>query len=160
MMAAHLCLVMPLPPVLTGQFWGDLTPQQRSGGCKIPANVMKIQSWMEEELFAAAAAGRPSSTAANLGGDSPGSEFLSFCAVPPRQVVAVDPDLGENGTVVYSIRPPNKFYSLNSTTGKIRTSGVLLDRENPNAQEAQLMRRIVVSVTDCKLPSHTACFSC
>ncbi|XP_075279272.1 cadherin-23 isoform X4 [Opisthocomus hoazin] len=67
-------------------------------------------------------------------------------------VVAVDPDLGENGTVVYSIRPPNKFYSLNSTTGKIRTSGVLLDRENPNAQEAQLMRRIVVSVTDCGRP--------
>uniref|UniRef100_A0A663N5R5 Cadherin related 23 n=1 Tax=Athene cunicularia TaxID=194338 RepID=A0A663N5R5_ATHCN len=67
-------------------------------------------------------------------------------------VVAIDPDLGENGTVVYSIRPPNKFYSLNSTTGKIRTSGVLLDRENPNAQEAQLMRRIVVSVTDCGRP--------
>ncbi|KAM9232185.1 cadherin-23 isoform 2-T2 [Leptosomus discolor] len=75
---------------------------------------------------------------------------------PPKSdvttVVAVDPDLGENGTVVYSIRPPNKFYSLNSTTGKIRTTGVLLDRENPNAQEAQLMRRIVVSVTDCGRP--------
>lgn len=69
---------------------------------------------------------------------------------PVLQVVAVDPDLGENGTVVYSIRPPNKFYSLNSTSGKIRTSGVLLDRENPNPQEAELMRRIVVSVTDCK----------
>ncbi|NWZ91402.1 CAD23 protein, partial [Nesospiza acunhae] len=67
-------------------------------------------------------------------------------------VVAVDPDLGENGTVVYSIRPPNKFYTINSTTGKIRTSGVLLDRENPNPQEAQLMRRIVVSVTDCGRP--------
>lgn len=69
---------------------------------------------------------------------------------PVFQVVAVDPDLGENGTVVYSIRPPNKFYSLNSTSGKIRTSGVLLDRENPNPQEAELMRRIVVSVTDCE----------
>ncbi|XP_015721901.1 cadherin-23 isoform X5 [Coturnix japonica] len=67
-------------------------------------------------------------------------------------VVAVDPDLGENGTVVYSIRPPNKFYTLNSTTGKIRTSGVQLDRENPNPQEAELMRRIVVSVTDCGRP--------
>ncbi|XP_021256319.1 cadherin-23 isoform X6 [Numida meleagris] len=67
-------------------------------------------------------------------------------------VVAVDPDLGENGTVVYSIRPPNKFYSLNSTSGKIRTSGVQLDRENPNPQEAELMRRIVVSVTDCGRP--------
>uniref|UniRef100_A0A803VT34 Cadherin-23 n=1 Tax=Ficedula albicollis TaxID=59894 RepID=A0A803VT34_FICAL len=78
---------------------------------------------------------------------------VTLCC-PPQfwQVVAVDPDLGENGTVVYSIRPPNKFYTLNSTTGKIRTSGVLLDRENPNAQEAQLMRRIVVSVTDCGRP--------
>uniref|UniRef100_A0A8D0HFM5 Cadherin-23 n=1 Tax=Sphenodon punctatus TaxID=8508 RepID=A0A8D0HFM5_SPHPU len=63
-------------------------------------------------------------------------------------VVAYDPDLAENGTLVYSIRPPNKFYSLNSTTGKIRTTGVVLDRENPNPQEAELMRKIVVSVTD------------
>ncbi|NXG28840.1 CAD23 protein, partial [Dromaius novaehollandiae] len=67
-------------------------------------------------------------------------------------VVAVDPDLAENGTVVYSIRPPNKFYSINSTTGKIRTTGVVLDRENPNPQEAELMRKIVVSVTDCGRP--------
>ncbi|XP_038600145.1 cadherin-23 isoform X1 [Tachyglossus aculeatus] len=67
-------------------------------------------------------------------------------------VVAVDPDLAENGTLVYSIRPPNKFYSLNSTTGKIRTTGVVLDRENPNPQEAELMRRIIVSVTDCGRP--------
>ncbi|XP_039176461.1 cadherin-23 isoform X5 [Crotalus tigris] len=63
-------------------------------------------------------------------------------------VVAFDPDLAENGSLVYSIRPPNKFYSLNSTTGKIRTTGVVLDRENPNPQEAELMRKIVVSVTD------------
>ncbi|NWJ07911.1 CAD23 protein, partial [Crypturellus undulatus] len=67
-------------------------------------------------------------------------------------VVAIDPDLAENGTVLYSIRPPNKFYSINSTTGKIRTTGVVLDRENPNAQEAELMRKIVVSVTDCGRP--------
>nr|XP_016847668.1 PREDICTED: cadherin-23 isoform X1 [Anolis carolinensis]XP_016847669.1 PREDICTED: cadherin-23 isoform X1 [Anolis carolinensis] len=63
-------------------------------------------------------------------------------------VVAFDPDLAENGSLVYSIRPPNKFYSLNNTTGKIRTTGVVLDRENPNPQEAELMRKIVVSVTD------------
>ncbi|XP_073452804.1 cadherin-23 [Aquarana catesbeiana] len=63
-------------------------------------------------------------------------------------VVALDPDLAENGTVVYTINPPNKFYVLNSTTGKIRTTGVVLDRENPNAQEAELMRKIVISVTD------------
>lgn len=67
----------------------------------------------------------------------------------PGQVVAVDPDLGENGTLVYSIQPPNKFYSLNSTTGKIRTTHVMLDRENPDPVEAELMRKIIVSVTDC-----------
>ncbi|KAM3912635.1 cadherin-23 [Leptodactylus fuscus] len=63
-------------------------------------------------------------------------------------VVAIDPDLAENGTLVYSINPANKFYTLNSTTGKIRTTGVVLDRENPNPQEAEMMRRIVISVTD------------
>lgn len=61
----------------------------------------------------------------------------------------MDPDLGENGTLVYSIQPPNKFYSLNSTTGKIRTTHVMLDRENPDPEEAELMRKIIVSVTDC-----------
>lgn len=70
----------------------------------------------------------------------------------PGQVVAVDPDLGENGTLVYSIHPPNKFYSLNSTTGKIRTTHVMLDRENPDPVEAELMRKIIVSVTDCTDP--------
>ncbi|XP_048194924.1 cadherin-23 isoform X2 [Perognathus longimembris pacificus] len=67
-------------------------------------------------------------------------------------VVAVDPDLGENGTLVYSIQPPNKFYSLNSTTGKIRTTHVMLDRENPDPVEAELMRKIIISVTDCGIP--------
>uniref|UniRef100_A0A8D0TNB1 Cadherin related 23 n=1 Tax=Sus scrofa TaxID=9823 RepID=A0A8D0TNB1_PIG len=67
-------------------------------------------------------------------------------------VVALDPDLGENGTLVYSIQPPNKFYSLNSSTGKIRTTHVMLDRENPDPDEAELMRKIVVSVTDCGTP--------
>ncbi|XP_014640261.1 PREDICTED: cadherin-23 [Ceratotherium simum simum] len=67
-------------------------------------------------------------------------------------VVAVDPDLGENGTLVYSIQPPNKFYSLNSSTGKIRTTHVMLDRENPDPHEAELMRKIIVSVTDCGRP--------
>ncbi|KAM6182284.1 cadherin-23-like [Erethizon dorsatum] len=67
-------------------------------------------------------------------------------------VVAMDPDLGENGTLVYSIQPPNKFYSLNSTTGKIRTTHVMLDRENPDPVEAELMRKIIVSVTDCGRP--------
>lgn len=65
----------------------------------------------------------------------------------------MDPDLGENGTLVYSIQPPNKFYSLNGTTGKIRTTHAMLDRENPDPHEAELMRKIVVSVTDCMDPS-------
>lgn len=63
-------------------------------------------------------------------------------------MVAFDPDLAENGSLVYSINPQNKFYTLNSTTGKIRTTGVVLDRENPNPQEADMMRKIVISVTD------------
>lgn len=75
-------------------------------------------------------------------------------SLSPGQVVAVDPDLGENGTLVYSIQPPNKFYSLNSSTGKIRTTHVMLDRENPDPQEAELMRKIIVSVRDCTCPSH------
>ncbi|XP_029464800.1 cadherin-23 isoform X2 [Rhinatrema bivittatum] len=63
-------------------------------------------------------------------------------------VFAYDPDLAENGTVVYSINPPNKFYALNSTTGKIRSTGMVLDRENPDPVEAELMRKIVISATD------------
>lgn len=65
----------------------------------------------------------------------------------------MDPDLGENGTLVYSIQPPNKFYSINSSTGKIRTTHVMLDRENPDPHEAELMRKIIISVTDCTCPS-------
>ncbi|XP_053548000.1 cadherin-23 [Bombina bombina] len=63
-------------------------------------------------------------------------------------VVAVDPDLAENGSLVYSISPANKYYTLNSTTGKIRTTGVVLDRENPNVSDAEMMRKIIISVTD------------
>lgn len=74
-------------------------------------------------------------------------------SVPPGQVVAIDPDLGENGTLVYSIQPPNKFYHISSSTGKIRTTHIMLDRENPDPHEAELMRKIIVSVTDCTCPS-------
>nr|XP_014343935.1 PREDICTED: cadherin-23 [Latimeria chalumnae] len=63
-------------------------------------------------------------------------------------VTAFDPDLAENGTLVYSIRPPNKFYTINSTTGRIRTTGVRLDRENPNPVDAEMMKKIVLSVRD------------
>ncbi|XP_069098368.1 cadherin-23-like [Pleurodeles waltl] len=63
-------------------------------------------------------------------------------------VIAFDPDLAENGSVVYSINPPNKFYALNSTTGKIRTTGVVLDRENPSLSDSEMMRKIVISATD------------
>ncbi|XP_048472160.1 cadherin-23-like [Rhincodon typus] len=63
-------------------------------------------------------------------------------------VSAFDPDRAENGTVMYAINPPNPFYRINRTTGKIRTSGVVLDRENTDAKDAEMMRKIVVSVTD------------
>ncbi|XP_069741657.1 cadherin-23 isoform X3 [Narcine bancroftii] len=63
-------------------------------------------------------------------------------------VSAFDPDLAENGSVVYTINPPNPFYQINKTTGKIRTSGAVLDRENTDAKEAEMMRKIIVSVTD------------
>ncbi len=66
------------------------------------------------------------------------------------QVLAVDPDYGDNGTVVYSINPENSFYTINRNTGKIRTSGAVLDRESQNARSAQLMRTIIVSATDRK----------
>uniref|UniRef100_A0A8C9TL15 Cadherin-related 23 n=1 Tax=Scleropages formosus TaxID=113540 RepID=A0A8C9TL15_SCLFO len=67
-------------------------------------------------------------------------------------VLAVDPDSGENGTVLYQISPPNPFYSINSRSGKIRTSGALLDRESPSPRDAQLMRTIVVSASDSGRP--------
>ncbi|XP_072881460.1 cadherin-23 [Hemitrygon akajei] len=63
-------------------------------------------------------------------------------------VSAFDPDLAENGSVVYTINPPNPFYRINRTTGKIRTSGAVLDRENMDASDAEMMRKIIVSVTD------------
>lgn len=64
------------------------------------------------------------------------------------QVLAVDPDNGENGTVMYSISPENPFYTINSSTGKIRTSGVTLDRESSNPKDAVLMRTIIISAVD------------
>ncbi|XP_048863831.1 cadherin-23 isoform X2 [Brienomyrus brachyistius] len=67
-------------------------------------------------------------------------------------VLAVDPDNGENGTVVYQISPANPFYSINSSSGKIRTSGAVLDRESPNPRDTQLMRTIVVSARDSGRP--------
>ncbi|MGH0133506.1 UNVERIFIED_CONTAM: hypothetical protein FKN15_054336 [Acipenser sinensis] len=63
-------------------------------------------------------------------------------------VLAVDPDRAENGSVVYSINPSNRFYMINSTSGKIRTTGAVLDRESRTAGDLELMRRIVVSARD------------
>lgn len=71
------------------------------------------------------------------------------CAcISPVQVLAVDPDNGENGTVVYSISPENPFYTINNNTGKIRTSGVTLDRESSNPRDTVLMRTIIISAVD------------
>uniref|UniRef100_UPI003AAE43FE cadherin-23 isoform X1 n=1 Tax=Centroberyx gerrardi TaxID=166262 RepID=UPI003AAE43FE len=63
-------------------------------------------------------------------------------------VLAMDPDDGDNGTVVYSISPENPFYNINSSTGKIRTSGITLDRESSNPKDSLLMRTIVISAVD------------
>nr|XP_040035256.1 cadherin-23 isoform X2 [Gasterosteus aculeatus aculeatus] len=63
-------------------------------------------------------------------------------------VLAFDPDNGENGTVVYRISPENPFYTISSSTGKIRTSGLTLDRESSNARDTQLMRSIIISAAD------------
>lgn len=60
----------------------------------------------------------------------------------------MDPDNGENGTVMYSISPTNPFYTINRSTGKIRTSGVTLDRESPNPRDAAFMRTIIISAVD------------
>lgn len=70
------------------------------------------------------------------------------------QVLALDPDNGENGTVVYSISPANPYYIINNRTGKIRTSGAVLDRESLDPRAAQLMRTIVISATDREYSTH------
>lgn len=49
---------------------------------------------------------------------------------------------------MYSISPENPFYTISSSTGKIRTSGVTLDRESSNPGDAALMRSIVISAVD------------
>ncbi|KAK0135522.1 Cadherin-23 [Merluccius polli] len=64
------------------------------------------------------------------------------------EVLAVDPDDGDNGVVEYRISPQNPYYTINSSTGKIRTSGVTLDRESSNPRNVMHMRTIVISSTD------------
>ncbi|MEQ2160393.1 Cadherin-23 [Goodea atripinnis] len=49
---------------------------------------------------------------------------------------------------MYSISPANPFYTIDSRTGKIRTSGVTLDRESTNSRDMVLMRTIIVSAVD------------
>ncbi|KAG7268026.1 hypothetical protein CRUP_021207 [Coryphaenoides rupestris] len=69
-------------------------------------------------------------------------------APAPRPVLAVDPDDGDNGVVEYRISPQNPFYTISSSTGKIRTTGVTLDRENGDPRNTLLMRTIVISARD------------
>lgn len=74
------------------------------------------------------------------------------------QVLALDTDNGENGTVMYSISPANPYYIINNRTGKIRTSGAVLDRESLDPRAAQLMRTIIISATDREYTyTHTHC---
>ncbi|XP_056465865.1 cadherin-23-like [Gadus chalcogrammus] len=67
---------------------------------------------------------------------------------PESAVLAVDPDDGDNGVVEYRISPPNPFYTISNSTGKIRTTGVTLDRESADPRNALLMRTIVITASD------------
>uniref|UniRef100_S4RP29 Cadherin-related 23 n=1 Tax=Petromyzon marinus TaxID=7757 RepID=S4RP29_PETMA len=71
-------------------------------------------------------------------------------------VSAADPDLNENGTLVYAIDPPNPFYRINAASGKIRTTGLQLDREDLNPISFASMRSIVVSGADRGSPPRRA----
>ncbi|KAM3862738.1 cadherin-23 [Diretmus argenteus] len=112
---------------------GGVSPLQKTGIATVNITILDINDnapmWREEPYYA------------NVVEMSPGdTDVLS--------VMALDPDNGDNGTVVYSISPANPFYTINSSTGKIRTTGVTLDRESSNGKDALLMRTIVISAVD------------
>ncbi|KAJ8014080.1 hypothetical protein DPEC_G00036540 [Dallia pectoralis] len=116
---------------------GGVGPQQKTGIATVNITVMDINDnppvWRDEPYNANVVEMSPIYT-----------DIIS--------VLAIDPDNGENGTVVYSISPNNPFYTINNITGKIRTSGAILDRESSNMRDSLLMRTIVVSATDLGRP--------
>ncbi|XP_027861757.1 cadherin-23 isoform X2 [Xiphophorus couchianus] len=110
---------------------GGVGPQQKTGIATVNITILDINdnapTWRDEPYEANVVEMSPINT-----------DVIS--------VLAVDPDNGENGTVVYSISPANPFYTIDSRTGKIRTSGVTLDRES--TRDTELMRTIIVSAAD------------
>ncbi|XP_043991850.1 cadherin-23 isoform X2 [Gambusia affinis] len=110
---------------------GGVGPQQKTGIATVNITILDINdnapTWRDEPYEANVVEMSPINT-----------DVIS--------VLAVDPDNGENGTVVYSISPANPFYTIDSRTGKIRTSGVTLDRES--TRDTELMRTIIVSAVD------------
>ncbi|XP_038594037.1 cadherin-23-like [Micropterus salmoides] len=112
---------------------GGVGPQQKTGIATVNITILDINDnapvWRDEPYNANVVEMSPMNT-----------DVIS--------VLAVDPDNWENGTVMYSISPENPFYTINSSTGKIRTSGVTLDRENSNPRDTVLMRTIIISAVD------------
>ncbi|XP_055018856.1 cadherin-23 [Boleophthalmus pectinirostris] len=112
---------------------GGVGPQQKTGIATVNITVLDINDnapkWPDEPYYANVVEKSPINT-----------DVIS--------VLAYDPDNGDNGTVVYSISPENPFYTINRNNGKIRTSGVTLDRESSNPRDAALMRTIIISAAD------------
>uniref|UniRef100_A0A673BQ12 Cadherin-23 n=1 Tax=Sphaeramia orbicularis TaxID=375764 RepID=A0A673BQ12_9TELE len=112
---------------------GGVGPQQKTGICTVNITVLDINDnapiWRDEPYHANVVEKSPINT-----------DVMS--------VLAFDPDDGNNGTVEYSINPENPFYTINSHNGKIRTSGVTLDRESSNPRDAALMRTIIITAVD------------
>ncbi|XP_049455634.1 cadherin-23 isoform X4 [Epinephelus fuscoguttatus] len=112
---------------------GGVGPQQKTGIATVNITILDINDnapvWRDEPYHTNVVEMSPINT-----------DVIS--------VLAVDPDNGSNGTVMYSISPENPFYTINSSTGKIRTSGVTLDRESSNPRDTVLMRTIIISAVD------------
>ncbi|XP_076021960.1 cadherin-23-like [Genypterus blacodes] len=112
---------------------GGVGPQQKTGIATVNITILDINDnapiWRDEPYHANVVEKSPRDT-----------DVIS--------VMAIDPDNEDNGTVVYRISPENPFYTINSITGKIRTSGITLDRESSDPKDALLMRTIVISAVD------------
>ncbi|XP_060727466.1 cadherin-23-like [Tachysurus vachellii] len=112
---------------------GGVGPLQKTGIATVNITVLDINDnapmWQDEPYLANVVEMSPVNT-----------DVIS--------VLALDADNGDNGTVVYSISPANPYYIINNRTGKIRTSGAVLDRESVDPRAAQLMRTIIISATD------------